>query len=109
MSRVGTARRVVKRPPTRKRRRLIRLDNDERRAQLLAMGRAAFTQFSYDEVSIDELAKKAKISKGLFYYYFPTKRDLYIAGLKETAKGLTRMLTSVPRDLPPRDRAGAAV
>jgi len=110
MSRVGTARRVLKRPPARKRRRLIRLDNDERRAQLLAMGRAAFTQYSYDEVSIDELAKKAKISKGLFYYYFPTKRDLYIAGLKETAQELVDKLTSVKhQDSSPRERATVGV
>jgi len=110
MTRVGTARRALKRPPARKRRRLIRLDNDERKAQLLAMGRAAFTQFSYDEVSIDELAKKAKISKGLFYYYFPTKRDLYIAGLKETAQELVNKLTGVKlQDTSPRERAMVGV
>src|SRR6266545_4445408 len=56
-----------------------RLENDERRAQLLGIGRAAFAKHAYDAVSIDTLAAKAKLSKGLFYYYFPTKRDLYIA------------------------------
>jgi AcrR family transcriptional regulator len=86
-----------------------RLENDERRAQLLAMGKTAFASHPYDEVSIDELAKKAKISKGLFYYYFPTKRDLYIAGLTETSSGLVRKLTGVPRDLQPRERVSAAV
>jgi len=86
-----------------------RLDNDERRAQLLALGQAAFASHPYDEVSIDELARKAKLSKGLFYYYFPTKRDLYIAGLRDTSQGLVHKLTSVPRDLPPRERAAAAV
>jgi AcrR family transcriptional regulator len=99
--------RVVKRS-TRKRR-LIRLDNDERRRQLLAMGRTAFTENSYDEVSIDELAKKAKISKGLFYYYFPTKRDLYIAGLRETADELIAKLVDVPEGGSPRERAIAGV
>ena len=100
--------RLVKRS-TRKRR-LIRLDNDERRRQLLAMGRTAFTEHSYDEVSIDELAKKAKISKGLFYYYFPTKRDLYIAGLKETAQELVNKLTGVKlHDTSPRERAMVGV
>ncbi|CAN5917892.1 hypothetical protein BH11MYX3_BH11MYX3_28310 [soil metagenome] len=63
-------------------RKVIRLDNEQRRAELLAMGVAAFAKRHYDEVSIDDLAAKAKISKGLFYYYFPTKRDLYIAGLR---------------------------
>lgn len=86
-----------------------RLENDERRAQLLAMGRAAFAAHPYDEVSIDELAKKAKISKGLFYYYFPTKRELYIAGLSATSQDLIEKLTGVPRDLAPRERAAAAV
>jgi AcrR family transcriptional regulator len=108
---VARSKRRVAKPAAKKRdgRRIIRLDNEERRAALLAMGQAAFAKLPYDEVSIDDLAAKAKISKGLFYYYFPTKRDLYIAGLRETSKGLTRMLTSVPRDLAPRERAGAAV
>jgi AcrR family transcriptional regulator len=90
----------------RKKRKLVRLDNDERRAQLLALGRQAFSTHSYDEVSIDDLAKKAKLSKGLFYYYFPTKRDLYIAGLTETAQELVgKLVGTVPHDLPPRERA----
>jgi AcrR family transcriptional regulator len=90
----------------RKKKKLVRLDNDERRAQLLAMGRHAFSTHSYDEVSIDDLAKKAKLSKGLFYYYFPTKRDLYIAGLTETAQELiAKLVGTVPHHLPPRERA----
>lgn len=106
-----SVKRVARRPAPKRRRRLIRLDNDERRAQLLAMGRAAFTTHSYDEVSIDDLAKKAKISKGLFYYYFPTKRDLYIAGLAETAQELVDKLVNVPKlaDLSPRERATVGV
>jgi AcrR family transcriptional regulator len=108
---VRKARRVVSKRPAKRRRRLIRLDNDERRAQLLAMGREAFTKHSYDEVSIDDLAKKAKISKGLFYYYFPTKRDLYIAGLTETAQELVAKLVGVPKlaELSPRERAVVGV
>ncbi len=101
-----------KRAPARpvKKRRILRLDNDERRAQLLALGRAAFTASSYDAVSIDELARAAKLSKGLFYYYFPTKRDLYIAGLQETAKELVdKLIKQVPIDLAPRPRAIAGV
>src|SRR5688572_18857420 len=104
MARIAPKRIVRKAPP--KKKKLVRLDNDERRAQLLAMGRQAFANHSYDEVSIDDLAKKAKLSKGLFYYYFPTKRDLYIAGLRETAQDLVNKLVgSVSHDLPPRERA----
>lgn len=84
--------------------RRVRLENDERRAQLLQLARAAFSDRSYDDVSIDDLAREAKISKGLLYHYFPTKRDLYVAGLREIAEELVQKLTSVPGDLPPAER-----
>lgn len=105
MARTAPTRSTRKRPKKRPKKPLVRLDNDERRAQLLAIGRKAFAKRSYDEVSIDDLASKAGLSKGLFYYYFPTKRDLYIAGLRQTAQELVaKLVTAAPRDLPPRVR-----
>ena len=87
-----------------------RLDNDERRAQLLALGRTAFAAHPYDEVSIDDLAAKANLSKGLFYYYFPTKRDLYTASVEATARELmTTLVANVAKANTPRDRAVAGV
>jgi AcrR family transcriptional regulator len=88
---------VVKRPR-------IRLETDERRAQLLELAKRAFSGRSYDDVSIDDLAREAKISKGLLYHYFPTKRDLYVAGLSEIADELVAAITSVPGDLSPLER-----
>jgi AcrR family transcriptional regulator len=87
----------------------VRLDNDERRAQLLQLARAAFSDRAYDDVSIDDLARSAKISKGLLYHYFPTKRDLYVAGLREIADELIARVTSIPQDLPPLERARAGL
>ncbi len=71
-----------------------RLDVDERRAQLLALGLAMFSERSYDEVSIDDLARAAGVSKGLLYHYFPTKRDLYVAAIGEAARHLLDVTTS---------------
>jgi AcrR family transcriptional regulator len=85
-------------------RRRIRLDNDQRRAQLLELAKRAFSDRSYDEVSIDDLAKVAGISKGLLYHYFPTKRDLYVAGLREIADALVDAVIQVSEDQPPIDR-----
>jgi AcrR family transcriptional regulator len=101
-------RRLIRTAATRPRRR-VRLDNDERRAQLLQLARKAFSDRSYDEVSIDDLAREAKISKGLLYHYFPTKRDLYVAGLREIADELVQRVLSVPRDLPPVERVRAGL
>jgi AcrR family transcriptional regulator len=94
-------RRLVRARPPRRR---IRLENDQRRAQLLALAKRAFSEQSYDEVSIDNLAREAKISKGLLYHYFPTKRDLYVAGLTEIANELVAAITMVPDDAPPLER-----
>ncbi len=100
-------RRAPLRRPVRARHRAarrVRLDNDQRRAQLLALARRAFSEQSYDEVSIDDLAREARISKGLLYHYFPTKRDLYVAGLTEIADDLVAAITAVPEDGAPIDR-----
>jgi AcrR family transcriptional regulator len=90
--------------------RRVRLDNDARRAQLLALARRTFSDRSYDEVSIDDLAKEAKISKGLLYHYFPTKRDLYVAGLSQIATELVTAVTSAPAaSAAPMDRVRAGL
>jgi len=106
---VRRAIRRVARIATRGQRRRVRLDNDARRAQLLLLARKAFSDRSYDEVSIDDLAREAKISKGLLYHYFPTKRDLYVAGLREIAEELVLRCSAIPNDLPPVDRVRAGL
>lgn len=89
--------------------RRIRLDNDERRAQLLQLAKKSFSDRSYDDVSIDDLAREAKISKGLLYHYFPTKRDLYVAGLREIAEELVEKMEAIPTNLPPAERIHAGL
>ena len=74
----------------------MRLDVEERRRQLLAQGLELFSERSYDEVSIDELAVAAGISKGLLYHYFPTKRDFYIATVREAARQLLERTATPP-------------
>src|SRR6478752_927431 len=104
MMEVVPPRRIVRRVKRR-----VRLENDQRRAQILALARAAFSDRAYDDVSIDDLARAAKISKGLLYHYFPTKRDLYVAGLREIAEELIERCTKLPADLPPNERVRAAL
>lgn len=82
-----------------------RLDTEARRAQLLALGLEVFATRAFDEVSIDELAARAGISKGLLYHYFPTKRDYYTATVREAARQLLA-LTDLPADMHPALRLG---
>ena len=80
-----------------------RLDTEERRAQLLALGLERFTQAPYDAVSIDDLAREAGVSKGLLFHYFASKRAFYVAVLRAAADELLAVV--VPDEsLPPLER-----
>jgi AcrR family transcriptional regulator len=85
-----------------------RLDVDERKRQLLALGTELFGTRPYDEVSIDEVARTAGISKGLLYYYFPTKRDFYVATVREAAADLLAR-TKTSAEMLPLDRFRAGL
>lgn len=62
-----------------------RLSVDERRDQLLELGVRAFTARPYDEVSVDEIAREAGISRSLLFHYFPSKRDFHVAVIEDMA------------------------
>jgi len=63
-----------------------RLHVDVRRRQLLDLALELFAEHSYDEISIDEIAKRAGVSKGLLYHYYPSKRAFYVAAVEEAAR-----------------------
>jgi AcrR family transcriptional regulator len=75
-----------------------RLDVDERRQQLVELGLTQFGTQTYDEVSIDDIAHRAGISKGLLYHYFPTKRAFYVACVSEAAERLLARLNQVDEE-----------
>ncbi len=77
-----------------------RLELDERRAQLLALGVRFFSESPYDQVSVDAVARAAGISKGLLYHYFSTKRDFYIAALRAAAQQLIDATATDPETPP---------
>ncbi len=85
-----------------------RFSVEERRARLLELGLRLFGSRPYDEVSVEEIAQMAGVSKGLLYHYFPSKRDFYVACLEEAATEVRRTLQSDQR-LGPEDRLRAVL
>jgi AcrR family transcriptional regulator len=85
-----------------------RLAVDERRRQLLEAGARVFTERSYDDASMAEVARAAGISKGLLYHYFPSKRDLFVATLEAAAAEL-RDITQPDPSLPLQEQLVNAV
>ncbi|MEU6085832.1 TetR/AcrR family transcriptional regulator [Streptomyces sp. NPDC047085] len=61
---------------------------EERRQQLIGVALDLFSRRSPDEVSIDEIASAAGISRPLVYHYFPGKLSLYEAALKRASQDL---------------------
>ncbi len=76
---------------------------DQRRAQLLELGLGLFGTRSYDEISIDDIARAANVSKGLLYHYFGSKRAFYVAVIRHATERLLDAL-DVGRELPPPAR-----
>lgn len=67
-----------------------RMGVEERRRQLIDVALHLFSTRSPDEVSLDEIASAAGISRPLVYHYFPGKLSLYEAALQRAADDLAQ-------------------
>ncbi|MGW0546378.1 TetR/AcrR family transcriptional regulator [Streptomyces altiplanensis] len=76
-----------------------RMGVEERRQQLIGVALELFSRRSPDDVSIDEIAAAAGISRPLVYHYFPGKQNLYEAALRRAADELAARFTE-PREGP---------
>ena len=72
---------------------------EERRQQLIGVALELFSRRSPDEVSIDEIASAAGISRPLVYHYFPGKLSLYEAALQRASDDLAGRFVE-PREGP---------
>ncbi|MFF2993828.1 TetR/AcrR family transcriptional regulator [Streptomyces sp. NPDC057950] len=74
-----------------------RMGVEERRQQLIGVALELFSRRSPDEVSIDEIASAAGISRPLVYHYFPGKLSLYEAALQRAADDLASRFVEPPQ------------
>ncbi|MEU4174248.1 TetR/AcrR family transcriptional regulator [Streptomyces sp. NPDC026589] len=73
-----------------------RMGVDERRQQLIGVALDLFSRRSPEDVSIDEIAAAAGISRPLVYHYFPGKQSLYEAALRRAADELAARFLEPP-------------
>lgn len=75
-----------------------KITDDQRQARRQSFIDAALeclrTQ-SYDRLTVDEICARAKASKGAFYLYFPSKRDLLFALLDEQSATYERLVSDL--------------
>ena len=59
-----------------------RLDPAQRREQILDAANALFAERSYDQVSIEDIANSAGVTRGLVHHYFGGRKEVYVALLE---------------------------
>jgi AcrR family transcriptional regulator len=90
------------------RRERSRLGTDERREQLLNAGVGLLAGRPHQDISIEEIAEAAGVSKGLLYHYFPTKKDFILAAI---GRGQVELAGRLQPDssLPPERQLSASI
>jgi AcrR family transcriptional regulator len=62
--------------------RYSRLAPAERREQIIDAANALFAERAYDEVSIEDIANAAGVTRGLVHHYFGGRKEVYLALLE---------------------------
>jgi AcrR family transcriptional regulator len=75
---------------------------ESRREAWLSLGRALFAEQPYEAVSIDQIADRAGVSRGLLYHSFGSKRGFYLEVMRSAAEALLRA-TAPPEQGDPLD------
>src|ERR1700759_3314159 len=65
-----------------------RLDPIARRAQLIALGVEMLATRTLDELSVEDIAQQAGISRGLLFHYFSSKQEFHLEVARAAAQEL---------------------
>src|SRR5918994_5729225 len=74
-------------------RRKVRMTGQERRSQLLDIGRAVFAERGFEAASIEEVAQRAQITKPVVYGHFGGKEGLYAVVVDREVRSLLDGIT----------------
>jgi AcrR family transcriptional regulator len=83
-----------------------RLTPEQRRDELMDVGATVFSKCSYEDVVMEDVARRANASRALMYHYFPTKAEFFAAIWK---RAHDRLLAEVSFDGAQSVRDGVAV
>ena len=81
-----------------------RLPASERRAQLIEVARGVFAKHGYEGTSVEEIAKRAKVSKPIIYGHFGGKEGLYAVIVDREMDYVVRRIVEAISSGSPRER-----
>lgn len=74
----------------------VRMTPEDRRRQLVGIGLRKFVERPVQELSLDEVAAEAGVSRGLLFHYFPTKTDYHRAVVEAARRRVGRNVAPDP-------------
>jgi AcrR family transcriptional regulator len=74
----------------------VRMTPEDRRRQLVGIGLRKFVEQPVQDLSLDEVASEAGVSRGLLFHYFPSKTDYHRAVVEAAWRRVGRNVTPDP-------------
>lgn len=85
-----------------------RLTPEQRRDELMDVGATVFGECGYEDVALEDVARRANVSRALMYHYFPTKAEFF-AAIWKRAHDRLRAESFIDDARPVRDGVAAAL
>jgi AcrR family transcriptional regulator len=83
--------------------RVMRADARRNYERLVSAAAEAFAEHGADDVSLEEIARRAGVGIGTLYRHFPTRRDLLEAVYLDQVRGLRSLADDLGVSVPPQE------
>ncbi|MCE4268076.1 TetR/AcrR family transcriptional regulator [Rhodococcus globerulus] len=77
-----------------------RLSPDERRAQLIDLGARMLAERPLEQISVEDIADQAGVSRGLLFHYFASKSEFHLAIVRHTSQQMLARTEPIETDDP---------
>lgn len=68
---------------------------EEQRSKLINNALQCFSDNGYESTSVDDIVRLTGVSKGMFYTYFPSKEEMFLALVSERTESFFKQMESV--------------
>jgi TetR/AcrR family transcriptional regulator len=75
-------------------------EKDRRRAEIVDAAEALYAEIGWDAVTMDQVARRARLSRALLYVYFKDKSDLHLALVERALDALRQRFLAAQQDHP---------
>ena len=80
------------------------LRGEKTKKKILEVALKLFAEKGFNKVTVDDIVKKSKTSKGSFYQHFRTKSDVFLVRFKEVDTFYLEVYKSLPEDMDPVEK-----